>query len=75
MEEVQELKQQLDELQKRFNNLYKANEEKKMDNYKLRGENRTLKRKNYELTLMINTFLHTRRKNEKDNRKRKNYTN
>lgn len=57
MDELIKLKQEYATLQKRFNTLYKANEEKKRDNFKLRTENKMLKRDNEELIYLVLTFL------------------
>ena len=57
MDDLTKLKQDYDALQKRFNTLYKANEEKKKDNFKLRAENKILKRDNEELIYLVLTFL------------------
>lgn len=54
---VKELEEELINLKRRFNILYNAKEQMKQNNYKLRGENRSLKKRNYELTLLIDTFL------------------
>lgn len=57
MSDYQELLQKHEELQKQFNTIYKANEEKKKDNFKLRAENKILKRDNKELIYLVLTFL------------------
>ena len=56
MSDYERLLERYKELEKRFNNVYKANKQKKEENYKLRGQNMWLLNRCNELTILVNSF-------------------
>jgi repressor LexA len=61
IKELADTKQQLESFKDKYYCLLNANEERKQDNYRLKRENSYLRTKNYELTMLINTFLNIKK--------------
>ena len=49
------------DLQIRFNNVYKANQQKKDENFKLRGQVASLKKRCCDLTFLVDVAIRERR--------------
>jgi len=70
IDELKQTKEEYNNLSKSFKTLYNANKQKKEDNFALRAENRILKKKNMELSILLDTILKQRRKGDNGNTKR-----
>lgn len=68
IEELKDLKQKYSKLEDKYYTLAKSNEQKKEDNFKLRAENKSLKHRNYELTILVDTFLKTKKAKKTKNK-------